>query len=102
MEKRILQTDASDKFWGAVLLEEHEQGMKHCCSFASERFKISKQHYHSTFKKILGVKNDIKKISFFLISHHFFLVEMDMGSFRKMLHFKQKSILNPQLLRWSA
>ncbi|XP_027158389.1 uncharacterized protein LOC113760009 [Coffea eugenioides] len=99
--KKILQTDASDKYWGAVLLEEDEQGTKHCCGFASGKFKVSEQHYHSTFKEILAVKNGIKKFSFFLISHHF-LVEMDMGSFPKMLHFKQNNVPNPQLLRWSA
>ena len=87
--------------WGAVLLEEDKQGTRHCCGFASGKFKVSEQHYHSTFKEILAVRNGIKKFSFFLISHHF-LVEMDMGSFPKMLHFKQKSVPNPQLLRWSA
>ncbi|CDP21136.1 unnamed protein product [Coffea canephora] len=47
------------------------------------------------------LRNGIKKFSFFLISQHF-LIEMDMGSFPKMLHFKQKTIPHPQLLRWAA
>ncbi|CDP17145.1 unnamed protein product [Coffea canephora] len=100
-DKKILQTDANEKYWGVVLFEENKQGTKHCCGFASGKFKISEQHYHSTFKEILALRNGIKKFSFFLISHHF-LVKMDMGSFPKMLHFKQKSIPHPQLLRWSA
>ena len=68
---------------------------------ASGKFKAFEQHYHSTFKEILAVRNGIKKFSFFLISQHF-LIEMDMGSFPKMLHFKQKTIPHPQLLRWAA
>ncbi|CDP19118.1 unnamed protein product [Coffea canephora] len=100
--KKILQTDANDKYWGAVLLEEDEQGTKHCCGFASGKFKVSEQHFYTSFAmEILAVKNGIKKFSFFLISHHF-LVEMDMGSFPKMLNFKQNLVPNPQLLRWSA
>ncbi|CDP20417.1 unnamed protein product [Coffea canephora] len=46
-------------------------------------------------------KRSEQKFSFFLISHHF-LVEIDMGSFPKMLQFKQKIVPNPQLLRWSV
>ncbi|CDP19016.1 unnamed protein product [Coffea canephora] len=99
--KKILQTDASDKYWGAVLLEEDNKGTRHYCGFSSGKFKAFEQHYHSIFKEILAIRNGIKKFSFFLISHHF-LVEMDMGSFPKMLHFKQKSVPHPQLLRWSA
>ena len=97
--KRILQTDASDKYWGAVLFEEKE-GKRHLCGFKSGRFTNAKKHYHSTFKEILAVKKGITKFEFHLIGHHF-LVEMDMSSFPQMLKFKQKIVPHPQLLRWS-
>ena len=74
--------------------------MRKCCGFASGKFKSSAQHYHSSFKKIVAIKNGIKHFSFYLISHNF-LIEMDMCSFPKMLQYKQKIVPNPQLLRWA-
>ncbi|PKI69026.1 hypothetical protein CRG98_010604 [Punica granatum] len=52
--KRILQTYASDRYWGVVLFEELN-GKCHICGYRSGRFKPSEQHYHSTFKEILAV-----------------------------------------------
>ncbi|KAK8996459.1 hypothetical protein V6N11_081734 [Hibiscus sabdariffa] len=97
--RRILQTNASDKYWGAVLFEEKD-GKRYICGHKSERFSDAEIHYHSTFKEILTVKKAISKFEFHLIGHHF-LVEMDMPSFPQMLKFKQKIIPNPQLLRWA-
>lgn len=91
--KRVLQTDASEKYWSAVLFEELNN-TRHLCAYASGRFKDSEIHYHSTFKEILAVKNGIKKFHFYLIGHHL-MVETDMSSFPKMLQFKQKMV--PQL-----
>ncbi|KAK9032918.1 hypothetical protein V6N11_017960 [Hibiscus sabdariffa] len=97
--KRILQTDASDKYWGAILFEEKDK-KRHLCGYKSGRFSDAEIHYHSTFKEILAVKKAISKFEFHLIGHHF-LVEMDMSSFPQMLKFKQKTVPHPQLLRWA-
>ncbi|KAK8515576.1 hypothetical protein V6N12_075611 [Hibiscus sabdariffa] len=97
--KRILQTDASDKYWGAILFEEKNK-KRHLCGYKSGRFSDAEIHYHSTFKEILAVKKAISKFEFHLIGHHF-LVEMDMSSFPQMLKFKQKTVPHPQLLRWA-
>ncbi|KAF8011959.1 hypothetical protein BT93_I0169 [Corymbia citriodora subsp. variegata] len=97
--KRILQTDASDKYWAAILFEEID-GTRHICAYKSGRFSQAEIYYHSTFKEILAVKYGIKKFEFHLIGHHF-LVEMDMSSFPQMLKFKQKQVPHPQLLRWA-
>ncbi|KAA3479586.1 polyprotein [Gossypium australe] len=97
--KRILQTDASDKHWGAILFEELER-KRHICGCKSGRFIDAELHYHSTFKEILAVKNGISKFEFHLIGYHF-LVEMVMSSFPQMLEFKQKTVPHPQLLRWA-
>ncbi|CAH8278551.1 unnamed protein product [Arabidopsis lyrata] len=96
---RILQTDASDKYWGAILFEEMD-GKRQICGYKSGRFKDSEQHYHSTFKEILAVKKAIERFEFHLIGHKF-RIEMDMSSFPKMLQFKQKMVPHQQLLRWS-
>nr|GEU31482.1 putative zinc finger, CCHC-type [Tanacetum cinerariifolium] len=60
-EKRILQTDASDECWGAVLLVQDNNNKRHVCGYKSGTFKASKKYYHSTFKEILAVKRGIEK-----------------------------------------
>ncbi|GJY06920.1 putative reverse transcriptase domain, viral movement protein [Tanacetum coccineum] len=99
-KKRILQTDASDECWGAVLLVQDNNNKRHVCGYKSGTFKASEQHYHSTFKEILAVKRGIEKFQFHLIGHEF-QVEMDMSSFPRMLQFKRKMLPHAQLLRWS-
>ena len=46
--RRILQIDASDKYWGAVLLDESKS--KAVCGYQSGKLKNLELHYHSTFK----------------------------------------------------
>ncbi|KAK0590074.1 hypothetical protein LWI29_022372 [Acer saccharum] len=93
----ILQTDASDNFWGAVLIEELND-QKRCCGHASGKFKDSQQHYHTIYKEILAVKNGIQKFDFHLRTRNF-IVEMDNSSFPKILDFRNKIPPNPLLLR---
>nr|GEW68793.1 hypothetical protein [Tanacetum cinerariifolium] len=100
LEKRILQTDASDECWGAVLLVQDNNNKRHVCGYKSGTFKASEKHYHSTFKEILAAKRGIEKFQFYLIGHEF-QVEMDMSSFTRMLQFKRKMLPHAQLLRWS-
>ncbi|KAL0445482.1 UNVERIFIED_CONTAM: polyprotein [Sesamum latifolium] len=88
---RILQTDASNEFWGAILIE-NENGKKHFCGHASGQFKDSKKHYHA------AIKYGIKKFEFHLIGHHFTIL-MDNTSFPKIMDLKNKGVPEPQLLR---
>ncbi|KAH9649328.1 hypothetical protein KPL70_025939 [Citrus sinensis] len=87
-EKRILQTDASDESWGAILLEECN-GKEHFIAYASGQFPNAQKHYHIVYKKILAVKNGIKKFEFHLIGHRF-LIRLDNSAFSNILNFKQK------------
>ncbi|WVZ08580.1 hypothetical protein V8G54_021926 [Vigna mungo] len=94
---RSLQTDASDRYWGAVLIEEiHDK--KFYCGHASGQFKDAEVHYHTTYKEALAVKNGIKKFDFHLRGFHF-EVQMDNSSFPKILEFKNKMPLDPHILR---
>jgi len=95
--KRILQTDASDDSWGAILLEEIN-GKEHFIAYASGQFSDTQKHYHSVFKEILAVKNGIKKFQYHLIGHHF-LIRMDNSTFPNILNFKGKTVLEKMLLR---
>ncbi|KAK0589638.1 hypothetical protein LWI29_016640 [Acer saccharum] len=93
----ILQTDASDIFWGAILIEEKDR-QKMYCGHASGKFKDSQQHYHTIYKEILAVKHGIQKFDFHLKTRNF-IVEMDNSSFPKILNFHNKIPPNPLLLR---
>ncbi|KAH9697730.1 hypothetical protein KPL71_023729 [Citrus sinensis] len=95
--KRILQTDASDESWGAILLEEIN-GKEHFIAYASGHFSDTQKHYHSVFKEILAVKNGIKKFEYHLIGHHF-LIRMDSSAFPNIFHFKGKTVPEKLLLR---
>ncbi|GJU58619.1 putative reverse transcriptase domain, viral movement protein [Tanacetum coccineum] len=99
-KKMEVGTDASDEYWGEVLLVQDNNNKRHVCRDKSGTFKASEQHYHSTFKEILAVKQGIEKFQFHLIGHEF-QVEMDMSSFLRMLQFKRKMFPHAQLLRWS-
>ncbi|MCI27783.1 polyprotein-like, partial [Trifolium medium] len=95
--KRILQTDASDCYWGAVLIEE-VGNIKFYCGHASGQFKEAEKHYHTTYKEALVVKLGIQKFDFHLRGFHF-EVRMDNFSFPKILEFKNKMPPDPQTLR---
>ncbi|KAH9704956.1 hypothetical protein KPL70_011680 [Citrus sinensis] len=88
---RILQTDASDDSWGAILLEDIN-GKEHFIAYASGQFSDTQKHYHSVFKEILAVKNGIKKFEYHLIGHHF-LIGMDSSAFPNILNFKENLFL---------
>ncbi|KAH9671289.1 hypothetical protein KPL70_017313 [Citrus sinensis] len=96
-KKRILQTDASDESWGAILLEEIN-GKEHFIAYASGQFSDTQMHYHSVIKEILAVKNGIKKFEYHLIGHHF-LIRMDSSAFPNILNFKGKIVPEKMLLR---
>ncbi|KAH9680076.1 hypothetical protein KPL71_026409 [Citrus sinensis] len=95
--KCILQTDASDESWGAILLEEIN-GKENFIAYASGHFSDTQKHYHSVFKEILAVKNGIKKFEYHLIGHHF-LIRMDSSAFPNIFHFKGKTVPEKMLLR---
>ncbi|KAH9732043.1 hypothetical protein KPL70_010174 [Citrus sinensis] len=95
--KRILQTDASDESWGAILLEELND-KEHFIAYASGHFSDTQKHYHSVFKEILAVKNGIKKFEYHLIGYHF-LIRMDSSAFPNIFHFKGKTVPEKMLLR---
>ncbi|KAH9792621.1 hypothetical protein KPL71_004198 [Citrus sinensis] len=94
--QRILQTDASDDFWSAILLEKIGDSESYCAP-ASGQFKDSEKNYHVIYKEILGVKYGIKKFEFHFISHNF-LIRMDNSSFPKIFDFKNKLLSDKQLL----
>ena len=91
MERQcILQTEASDEYWGVVLLEKLD-GKKSYYAHASGQFKKSKKHYHVIYKEILAIKYGIQKFENHLIGHYF-LVRLDNSSFPRILDLKNKTL----------
>ncbi|KAK9230036.1 hypothetical protein WN944_023003 [Citrus x changshan-huyou] len=84
--KQILQIDASDESWGAILLEECN-GKETFIAYASGQFPDTQKHYHTIYKEILAVKTSIKKFEFHLIGHRF-LIRLDNSAFPNILNFK--------------
>ncbi|KAH9769360.1 hypothetical protein KPL71_011968 [Citrus sinensis] len=96
--QRILQTDTSDEYWSAILLEKKLEKQS---PIASGQFKDAEKNYHVIYKDILAVKYGIKKFESRLISHNF-LIKMDNSSFPKILDFKNKLLPDKQLLSLKA
>ncbi|KAH9686146.1 hypothetical protein KPL70_014257 [Citrus sinensis] len=92
---QLLQQDASDDFWSAILLEKIG-GSESYCAHASGQFKDSEKNYHVIYKEILAVKYGIKKFEFHLISHNFLISHN--SSFPKIFDFKNKLLPDKQLL----
>ena len=84
--KQILQIDANDNFWSAVLIKERD-GKRFICGFKSGKFSNFKSHYHSTYKKTLAVKYEIQKFQFHLIGYTF-TIEIDNQAFPRILKLK--------------
>ncbi|KAL2518395.1 Reverse transcriptase domain-containing protein [Abeliophyllum distichum] len=61
--KRILQTDASDLYWAAVLLEE-KNGKRSICGYKSDSFSEAESITIPLSKKSLQSKNESKNSSF--------------------------------------
>ena len=63
----ILETDASDNHWGAVLKTYQEKIWR----YASATFKLAEKNYHNNEKELLAIKNEIAKFTFFLLLKKF-------------------------------
>ena len=95
----ILQTDASDHYWGALLIEE-SKGNRKVYSYKSGQFNDAQSHYPSSKKEVLAVVKRIKNFQFFL-SLTPFVIKTDYKYLQGLLKRKEGEIPDPQLARWS-
>ena len=70
-EPLIIETDASDKYWGGILKAQPEEGPELICGYASGTFKPAEQNYHSNEKELLALINTIKRFQVYLIPVRF-------------------------------
>ncbi|KAI3795216.1 hypothetical protein L1987_37865 [Smallanthus sonchifolius] len=95
----IIETDASNDFWGGVLKAKTSEN-EEICKYTSGSFKQAERNYHSNEKELLAVKNTISKFSIYLNPVQF-LVRTDNKNFTYFLRTKI-SVDNKQgrLVRW--
>jgi len=99
----IIETDASDKNWGAVLKyrypEEESKKQEKLTRYTSGTFKQAEQNYHINEKELLAVLFAIKKFELFIV-HTDFLVRTDNTQVKSWIMNKiDPTIANKRLLR---
>ena len=70
-EPLIIETDASDNYWGGILKAKQSDGLELICGYASGTFKPAEKNYHSNEKEILALINTIKRFQVYLIPVQF-------------------------------
>lgn len=95
----ILETDASDKAWGAVLLEK-EDNKENICSYASGSFHGATLNYPSSHKEILTEKKVVKHFKLYLKPVRFII-----KTYLKIMPgiFKNENLMaknNSRILKW--
>ena len=95
-EHFILQTDASDKGIGAVLLQE-ETGMKMPVAYASRKLKPSEVAYSTIEKECLAIVWAVVKFQRYLYGKEFIL-ETD---HQPLIYLSRAKVSNARLMRWA-
>ncbi|KAL4566124.1 hypothetical protein LXL04_030234 [Taraxacum kok-saghyz] len=83
----IIETDASDEFWGGDLKAKNSKNEEQICRYTSGSFKAAEKNYHSNEKELLAVKRVITKFSVYLTPVKF-LVRTDNKNFTYFLGTK--------------
>ena len=97
----ILQTDASDSFWAAILFERKEDtGEEILCAYASGEFQPHQKNYFTAEKETLAIFNGIQKFELYLAPAKF-LIRTDSMNFKYFLSAKiSKQLARGRLLAW--
>ena len=66
-EKLIVETNASDKYWGGVLKARKPYEKEHIDRYANGCFKPAEINYHSNEKELLTLKRSFVKFRFFIL-----------------------------------
>ena len=61
----VIEVDASNKAWGGIIIENHEN-KEEICEYASGAFKNIELNYPSRHKEILAVKKTINHFKLYL------------------------------------
>jgi hypothetical protein len=98
---KIVETDASNIAWGAVLKQINLQKKEEVIQFASGLWQAAKKNYSTLKKKIKDALNVIQKFELYLIYKRFIL-KTDAAAMNKILHKELKSSGDHKFARWQA
>ncbi|GFU68573.1 retrovirus-related Pol polyprotein from transposon 17.6 [Trichonephila clavipes] len=82
-----LHTDASQQGYGAVLLQEAEDGKLHPVQYMSQKTTPAEEKYGSYELEVLAVVNALKKFRTYLLGNHFKIIT-DCSAFQKTMDKK--------------
>ncbi|GFY47675.1 transposon Tf2-9 polyprotein [Trichonephila inaurata madagascariensis] len=92
-----LHTDASQQGYGAVLLQEAEDGKLHPVQYMSQKTTPAEEKYSSYELEVLAVVNALKKFRTYLLGNHFKIIT-DCSAFQKTMD-KKDSVT--RIVRWA-
>ncbi|GFW44820.1 retrovirus-related Pol polyprotein from transposon 17.6 [Trichonephila clavipes] len=95
--KTELHTDACKQGFGAILLQEAEDGKLHPVYYMSKKTNTAEEKYDSYELEVLAVINALKKFCVYLLGQHFKIVT-DCPAFQKTM---QKKELIIRIARWA-
>ena len=91
-----LTTDASDRACGAILMQEHSNGMKSIIAAISRTFNKTEQNWSTTEREAFCIKWAIIRFEYFLRSRTFTLFT----DHRSLIYLDRKQFNNAKLKRW--
>ncbi|GFT14880.1 transposon Tf2-8 polyprotein [Trichonephila clavipes] len=95
--KTELHTDACKQGFGAILLQEAEDGKLHPVYYMSKKTNTAEEKYDSYELEVLAIINALKKFRVYLLGQHFKIVT-DCSAFQKTM---QKKDLITRRARWA-
>ncbi|GFV14339.1 transposon Tf2-6 polyprotein [Trichonephila clavipes] len=95
--KTELHTDACKQGYGAILLQEAEDGKLHSAYYMSKKTNTAEEKYDSYELEVLAIINALKKFRVYILGQHFKIVT-DCSAFQKTM---QKKELFTRIARWA-
>ncbi|GFT08401.1 retrovirus-related Pol polyprotein from transposon 17.6 [Trichonephila clavipes] len=92
-----LHTDACKHGYGAIVLQEAEDGQLHPVYCMSKKTNTTEEKYDSYELKVLAIINALKQFRVYLLGQHFKIVT-DCSTFQKTM---QKKELITRIARWA-
>ncbi|GBN37420.1 Transposon Tf2-8 polyprotein [Araneus ventricosus] len=92
-----LHTDASQQGYGAVLLQEAEDGKLHPVQYMSKKTTPAEEKYSSYELEVLAVVNALRKFCTYLMGNHFKIIT-DCSAFQRTM---DKKDLVTRIARWA-
>ncbi|GFY44031.1 retrovirus-related Pol polyprotein from transposon 297 [Trichonephila inaurata madagascariensis] len=92
-----LHTDACKQGYGAILLQEAEDGKLHPVYYMSKKTNTAEEKCDSYELEVLAIINTLKKFRVYLLGQHFKIVT-DCSAFQKTMHKKD---LITRIARWA-